>query len=101
MALLKPFDIATELVKEAQIAELPLDPREAAKLALNRNGASIEDGAIAISDCLADEKHRLNAARLVMEMHGAIEREKKSSVPSISINIVGADRTLVQLVTPR
>lgn len=100
MALLKPFDTAMEMIKEAQIADLPSDPREAAKAALNRNGASIEDAAIALSDCLADEKHRLNAARLAFEMHGAIEKEKRS-VPSISINIVGADRTLIQMVTPR
>jgi hypothetical protein len=101
MATLKPFDTAMELVKEAQIAEIPSDPREAAKAALNRNGASIEDGAIALADCLADDKSRLNAAKLVFEMHGAIEKEKKNSVPSISINIVGADRTLIQMVTPR
>ncbi len=103
MSILKPFDTAMELVRDAKVTESSksLDPRERAKEALDRNGASIDDASIAIADCLADEKHRLNAAKLVMEMQGAIVKEQKNSVPSITLNIVGAGRTLIQMVTPK
>jgi len=100
MAILKPFDIAAELISEVELEPLPEDPQEAAKTALNRNRASIHDAARAISEELDSDKNKLAAAKLVMEMHGAIKKDSRPSAPSVSIQIIGSDRQLIQIVTP-
>ena len=100
MAILRPFDIAAELISEVELEPLPQDPIEAAKLALNQNRASIHDAARAISEELDNEKTKLAAAKLVMEMHGAIKKDSRPSAPSINIQILGSDRSLVKIVTP-
>lgn len=97
---LKPFDIAKEIMEEIS-GPSPEDPRERAKLALSNNGATIEDVARAIGDGLNDDDQRIQASKLALEIHGVITNDKRVSLPVVNISIVGSDRTLLQLISPR
>lgn len=76
------------------------------KNALNTAGASIEDASTALATAMQAEDTRLQAAKLVFELHGALRDKSKQEIPAISIviNGVGAaekPKSLLSILAPR